>query len=194
MIAVLTLMARAFLSLTGWTVRNDVPPSVQKCVIVAAPHTSNWDFPYTLAVARMLDMKFYWVGKHTLFKGPLGPIMRALGGIPVDRRKSQNFVQQIAQAMQAADAMAVAMAPEGTRSKTEFWKSGFYYIAREAGVPVVLGFLDFRAKVGGLGPIIDPERSKREVMDDIRAFYDGIEGQRHHLYTSPKLRDETDDL
>lgn len=183
-------LAKSYLAATGWTVRNDVPPEVKKFVIIAAPHTSNWDFPVTMAIARTIDMKFYWVGKHTLFEGPLGPLMKQLGGIPIDRRKSQGFVEQTAEAIEAADAIALGIAPEGTRSKGEYWKSGFYHIAKEAGVPIALGFLDWERKVGGLGPLVDSSQSKKAVMDEIRAFYDGITGHTHANYTRPRLRNE----
>ncbi|QDG53479.1 acyltransferase [Persicimonas caeni] len=184
------LLAKAYLAATGWTVRNDVPDDVDKFVIIAAPHTSNWDFPVTLAVAKTIDMKFYWVGKHTLFRWPFGGLMRRLGGIPIDRRSSQGFVEQIAEAFDDADAMALGIAPEGTRSKRDHWKSGFYHIAREAGVPIVLGFLDWGRKEGGLGPMVDASQSKKEVMDQIRAFYADKEGKRHDTYTEPRLRNE----
>lgn len=169
---------------------NEVPPGVDKFVIIAAPHTSNWDFPITLAVAAMIDMKFYFVGKHTMFRKPFGGMMRRLGGISVDRRKSQNFVDQVAEAFRTADRMALGIAPEGTRSRSEFWKSGFYHIARAANVPIVLGFLDYKTKTGGLGPMVDPNLPKNEVMDIIRDFYADKEGRRHELYTEPRLRDE----
>jgi 1-acyl-sn-glycerol-3-phosphate acyltransferase len=187
-------LTKAYLDSIGWTVRNDVPDDVDKFVIIAAPHTSNWDFPITMAVARQIDMKFYWVGKHTLFEpAPVGRFMKSLGGIPIDRRKSQNFVEQIAEAFDEADAMALGIAPEGTRSKREYWKSGFYYIAREAGVPIALGFLDYGKKVGGLGPLVDSSLPKKVVMDKIRDFYDGIEGHRPENYTKPRLRNEEED-
>ena len=187
-------LAKTYLSATGWTVHNEVPPEVKKFVIIAAPHTSNWDFPITMAIARQIDMRFYWVGKHTLFEpAPVGKIMKGLGGIPIDRRKSQNFVEQIAEAFDAADAMALGIAPEGTRSKRQYWKSGFYYIAREAGVPISLGFLDYKKKVGGLGPLVDSSQSKKAVMDQIREFYAGIEGHTPENYTPPRLRNEDED-
>lgn len=186
------LLAKAFLAATGWTVRNDVPADVDKFVIIAAPHTSNWDFPFTLAVAATIDMKFYWVGKHTLFRWPFGGLMRRLGGIPIDRRKSQNFVEQIAQAFDEADALALGLAPEGTRSKAERWKSGFYYIAREAGVPIVCGFLDFGQKEGGLGPMVDSSLPIDDVMEKLRAFYADKIGMRHENYTPPRLRPRAD--
>src|SRR5690554_7659736 len=103
--AVLKFFAKIYLKLVGWTVESEVPAGVDKFVIIAAPHTSNWDFPITIAVAAMIDMKFYFVGKHTMFRRPFGGLFRRLGGIPVDRRKSRNFVDQVADAFAEADRM-----------------------------------------------------------------------------------------
>jgi 1-acyl-sn-glycerol-3-phosphate acyltransferase len=187
---VIKLLAKAYLGAIGWTVRNDVPDDVDKYVIIAAPHTSNWDFPITLAIAATIDMQFYWVGKHTLFRWPFGGLMRKLGGISIDRRKSQNFVEQIAEAFEEADALALGLAPEGTRSKADHWKSGFYYIAREAGVPIVSGFLDYGRKEGGLGPMVDSSQPIEAVMEKLRTFYADKIGKRHQNYTPPRLRQE----
>jgi 1-acyl-sn-glycerol-3-phosphate acyltransferase len=189
---VIELLAKAFLAATGWTVRNDVPADVDKFVIIAAPHTSNWDFPVTLAIAATIDMKFYWVGKHTMFRWPFGGLMRKLGGIPIDRRKSQNFVEQIAEAFDEADALALGLAPEGTRSKVEHWKSGFYYIAREAGVPIVCGFVDFGRKEGGLGPMVDSSEPIEAVMEKLREFYADKIGKRPEKFTPPTLRSKAE--
>jgi 1-acyl-sn-glycerol-3-phosphate acyltransferase len=189
---VFELLAKAYLAAIGWTVRNDVPADVDKFVIIAAPHTSNWDFPITMSIAATIDMKFYWVGKHTLFRWPFGGLMRKLGGIPIDRRKSQNFVEQIAEAFDDADALALGLAPEGTRSKVDHWKSGFYYIAHEAGVPIVCGFLDYGRKRGGLGPMVDSAEAVEAVMETLRAFYADKSGKRHENYTPPKLRQEVE--
>ncbi|MFW5966816.1 MAG: lysophospholipid acyltransferase family protein [Persicimonas sp.] len=185
----LELLARAYLKAGGWTVVNELPDDLDKFVIIAAPHTSNWDFPVTMALAATVDMKFYWVGKHTLFRPPFGRLMRALGGIPVDRRKSSNFVEQIAREFDRADRLALGIAPEGTRSKAEYWKSGFYHIAHLAGVPIVCGFVDFKRKVGGLGRVIDSSQSKEAVLAELRDFYDGIEGKRPENFTPPRFRE-----
>ncbi len=187
-INVFKILARAYLAATGWTVQNDLPKGLDKFVIIAAPHTSNWDFPVTLAIAATIDMKFYWVGKHTMFRWPFGWLMRLLGGISVDRRKSTNFVQQIAEAFDEADKMALGIAPEGTRSRSKYWKSGFYYIARESEVPIVCGFVDWENKRGGLGPVIDASRPKAEVLEELQDFYDDIQGRRPEQYTRPKFR------
>ncbi|AWV88893.1 lysophospholipid acyltransferase family protein [Bradymonas sediminis] len=186
----LKFFAKIYLKLVGWSVDSELPEGVDKFVIIAAPHTSNWDFPITLAVAAMIDMKFFFVGKHTMFRPPVGGLFKKLGGIPVDRSKSRNFVDQIADAFAQADRMALGIAPEGTRSKRKYWKSGFYYIARAADVPIVLGYLDYKTRRGGLGPIIDSSQPVEVVMEQVREFYAGKEGRNHDQYTPPRLRVE----
>lgn len=171
----------------GWRVENRVP-DVEKCVIIAAPHTSNWDFPFTIAVASALNLDFYWLGKHTMFENVFGPLLKNIGGIPIDRRTRGNYVEQIADFIQEKDRIALALAPEGTRSKVERWKSGFYHIARTANVPIVLGFLDFENKVGGLGKAIWPIGTKDDVLGQIRDFYHAEMAYCPELFVDPCFR------
>lgn len=185
--------ARLCLERTGWSVHSELPPGTDKFVVIAAPHTSNWDFPLALAVAAVLEVKFYFVGKHTLFRPPFGGLMRKLGGIPVHRQKTKNFVAQVVEIIKGADRIALAIAPEGTRSRSEYWRSGFYHIARGAGVPIVPGYVDYKSKTGGLGAPIDPSQPKEAVMDQVRAFYADKSARRPELYTEPRLRDERGD-
>ena len=136
---VLRAFSLAFLRTTGWTIEGALPPDAAKCVLIAAPHTSNWDLPYTLMVAFALNLQVYWMGKQSLFKRPFGALMKWLGGIPVDRSKSTNLVAASAAAIQAADGpLQLVVPPEGTRGKTRHWKTGFYHIAVAAQVPIVL--------------------------------------------------------
>jgi len=130
------------------------------------------------------------MAKHTIFWGPFGPLLRAMRGIPVDRRSPQNLVQQVAERFAQADELVLAVPPEGTRKQVEYWKSGFYQIARAAGVPVVLGFLDFERKVGGLGPVLHLTQDVRADMDRIRAFYRDMRGKHPELESTPRLREE----
>ena len=174
----LRAFSRITLRLTGWTVEGQLPDKATKSVLIAAPHTSNWDLPYTLMLAFVLRLRVYWMGKHSLFKGPLGPVMRWLGGIPVNREQSSNLVASSAQAMRAAKGpMQLIVPPEGTRGKTRHWKTGFYFIAQEAGVPIVLAFVDYGRKVGGLGPVFEPTGDLERDMADIKAFYAPIKGK-----------------
>lgn len=182
-----------YLKAAGWEAIGEVPEG--KYIVVAAPHTSNWDLPYTLAVAWVLGVKIHWLGKHTLFEGPFGPFMKALRGVPIDRRSSNNATKSVANWIQDQKGdVVLAVAVEGTRSKKEFWKSGFFYIAKEANVPLLLGFLDYKNKRGGFGPVLQPTEHPRELMDQMRAFYDGIEGKRHENTTPVRLREEVTDV
>ena len=127
--------AQLALKLSGW--RLDIQlPEEKKFILIGAPHTSNWDFPLALLVFWTLDLKVYWVAKIQLFRGPLYYLFTALGGIPVDRSTSHGFIKQITKEFDKTDEMVLAIAPEGTRSRTEYWKSGFYHIALSAGVPI----------------------------------------------------------
>lgn len=164
------------LRLSGWRLEGKFP-DLPKYVMIAAPHTSNWDFPVTLGICFAARAKIYWMGKASLFKGPLGPIMRWLGGVPVDRSKSNNLVQQMVDVFNSSERLVLTIPPEGTRSKVKQWKSGFYHIAVGAKVPIVLAFLDFRRKVGGFGPVFEPTGNVDQDMRDIQAFYKDIVGK-----------------
>lgn len=175
---VLRGLSMAFLKSTGWRLEGSLPPNMPKCVLIAAPHTSNWDLPYTLMLAFSLRLRVYWMGKQSLFRAPFGGVMRWLGGIPVNREQSSNLVASSAQAMRAAKGpMQLIVPPEGTRGKTRHWKTGFYFIAQEAGVPIVLAFVDYGRKVGGLGPVFEPTGDLERDMADIKAFYAPIKGK-----------------
>jgi 1-acyl-sn-glycerol-3-phosphate acyltransferase len=182
-------MGRTWMGVFGWRVEGG-PPATRKFVFIAAPHTSNWDLPFMLATAYILGLRVSWLGKHTLFEGPWGWFMKALGGIPVDRRSKHNMVQQVAERFANSDELMLAVPPEGTRKKVEYWKSGFYHIARAAQVPVVMGFLDFGRKVAGLGPPLNTTGDVRADMDQIRAFYRDIRGKIPELECTPRLREE----
>ncbi len=168
----------AFLRLTGWKVEGSLPVNAHKCVLIAAPHTSNWDLPYTLMVAFALRLNVYWMGKQSLFKPPFGGLMRWLGGIAVNREQASNLVDASAQALVAAQgSVQLVVPPEGTRSKTRYWKTGFYYIALQAQVPIVLAYMDYGRKRSGLGPVFQPTGDIDADMAAIKAFYAPIQGK-----------------
>lgn len=150
---------------------------MKKAVVVAAPHTTNWDLPFALAVAWTLGVRIRWVGKHTLFRFPFGPLMRALGGVSVDRRGSHDAVTAIAELMKQHDDLLLVIPPEGTREKADRWKTGFYYIALAADVPIILGFLDYEKKRGGLGHVFYPKGVLEDDVAAMRAFYANIRGK-----------------
>lgn len=168
----------AFLRLTGWKVEGTLPPEAAKSVFIAAPHTSNWDLPYTLMVAFALRLNPYWMGKQSIFKAPFGGIMKWLGGIPVNREQSSNLVAASADAIGAADGpLQLIVPPEGTRSKTRYWKTGFYYIALGAQVPIVMAYMDYSTKRSGLGPLFKPTGDVQADMAAIKGFYAPFKGK-----------------
>ena len=160
----------------GWQVVSE-PPQPRKFVLIAAPHTSNWDLLVMLAVAFSYQTKIFWMGKHTLFRWPLGVFFKWLGGIPIDRSSTHDVVAQSVALFQREDELILAVPPEGTRSKTRYWKTGFYYIAKGAGVPVVMGFIDFGRKRSGIGPTLWPTGDIEADLELVRAFYADITGK-----------------
>jgi 1-acyl-sn-glycerol-3-phosphate acyltransferase len=168
----------AFLKLTGWRVEGSLPEGATKCVLIAAPHTSNWDLPYTLMVGFALRLNLYWMGKHSIFRPPFGGLMKWLGGIPVNREKSSNLVAASVEAIRAAQGpLQLTVPPEGTRSKTRYWKTGFYHIAVGAQVPIVMAYMDYARKVSGLGPVFHPTGDIERDMESIKAFYAPFKGK-----------------
>lgn len=166
----LRLISLLLLKLVRWQARG-TPPEKQRFVLIAAPHTSNWDFPLMLLVVLKLRLRIYWMGKDSLFHFPFGPLMRWLGGIPVDRSKSNNTVEQIVRLYQSRDSMVVLIPPEGTRARVERWKTGFYHIANNAGVPILMGYLDAAHREAGLADYFQPTGDIDADMQNIRKFY-----------------------
>ncbi|MCA9657489.1 MAG: lysophospholipid acyltransferase family protein [Myxococcales bacterium] len=182
------LLARTWLKLNGWKTFGTIDHD--KFVMIAAPHTSNWDLIYMLAVGWEMNVKIRWLGKHTIFRPPFGWIFRRLGGIPVDRRAHHNLVEQAAQHLREADAMVLAVPPAGTRSARPYWKSGFYWIAHTAGVPIALGFLDYGKREGGVGGFFTPTGDVHKDMDVLREFYADKRGKIPKNESRIRLREE----
>lgn len=173
----LRFISIGILKLIGWTAAGKELDH-QKFVLIAAPHTSNWDFPLMLLVVLKLRLRVYWMGKHTLFPFPFGGMMKWLAGIPIDRKKSHNVVKQIVREFKANDDLVVLIPPEGTRSKVSEWKSGFYHIARMSDVPIMLGYVDADRKTAGLADFYTPTGDTDKDMLNIRAFYEDKKGIR----------------
>lgn len=163
-------IARVLLRLIGWRLVYAPPPG-PRAVVVVYPHTSNWDFPIGVIGRAALDLPLRYVAKHTLFRWPFGMLFRGLGGIAVDRRVSTGLVEQLRAQFDAHDTFYLAITPEGTRSRTEYWKSGFYQLARAAGVPVGLGFIDYGGKRIGIGAWLELSGNADADMARIAAFY-----------------------
>lgn len=176
-----------------WSLRWKViiePFPGEKFVLIGAPHTSNLDFVFMLATSWYLRLKLYFVGKHTLFWPPMGWILTSLGGIPVDRRASHGVVDQIAERIKAVDEFILVITPPGTRQRTDHWKSGFYWIAMKAEVPIVCGALDYPKKTVDLSMSFLPSGDIQSDMQTIRTFYQGVQGRFPHKQTAIRVREE----
>jgi 1-acyl-sn-glycerol-3-phosphate acyltransferase len=189
---VFKVLARIFLKLTGWAMAGEVP-TARSYVLIAAPHTSNWDLAYMLAIAWLCDVNIHWMGKHTLFSPPFGWVMKRLGGIPIYRHRRDNIVQQMAEQLTSRGSLVLVVPPEGTRGPAEYWKSGFYHIANLAQVPIVMGYLDYAKKRGGFGPALMPTGDVKTDMKVIRAFYNDKVGKHLDNHGRIRLREEGED-
>lgn len=179
-------IARAILRIMGWQT-HVIPPRTSRYLLIGAPHTSNWDLLFMMLLMASEQIPIRWMGKDTLFKGPLGIFMRSIGGIPVNRRKRTRLVDQIAEIFDEHEDMIIGIAPEGTRSKTNHWRSGFYYIALKANVPIVMAYMDFSSKLCGLGPSFMPSGDIHADFEIIREFYSGMTGKNPKLQGEIKL-------
>lgn len=171
--AVGRLFARIFLTAIGWKLEGELPET-PKFVLIAAPHTSNWDLPIMLSLAFLLRARVFWMSKESVFRWPFGGLMRWLGGIPIDRSKPNGVVGQSIERFNNSDALILAVPPEGTRKKVRRWKSGFYHIAVGANIPVGLGFLDYKRRRGGVNGLFHPTGDYEKDLGELQSFYAGI--------------------
>nr|KEP24305.1 acyl-phosphate glycerol 3-phosphate acyltransferase [Georgenia sp. SUBG003] len=184
--------AGAYWALSRWNFRSEPLVKGGAGILVGAPHTSNWDFALMLAISWRAGAPVRYLGKHTLFRKPFGPLMRALGGIPVDRANPAGLVDELVSRVKAGERFYLVVTPEGTRSASPYWKSGFYRIARATGLPVTLGYVDRTTMTAGLGPTLALTGDVTADMDRIRAFYrdkTGVTGRT----TTPRLHEESSD-
>ncbi|MFF2271146.1 1-acyl-sn-glycerol-3-phosphate acyltransferase [Agromyces sp. NPDC058136] len=183
------LVSSVYWALSRWTLAGEPAPT-RPTVLVGAPHTSNWDFVLMLAIAWRKGIDVRWLGKKSLFTGWRGPIMRGLGGIAVDRSDPSRVVGEVVERIRAGEVFGLVVTPDGTRGAHEYWKSGFYRIARETGMPVTLGYVDRTTMTTGLGPTIELTGDVAADMDVIRAFYADKAGVRPEQRVEPRLREE----
>lgn len=169
--------SRGLLRLLGWRVLGELSPRAARSVVVAAPHTSNWDFPMMMLAAFALGMHVRWLGKAALFRAPFGSLMRWLGGIAVRRERANDLVRASVLALQQASGpLQWVVAPEGTRRRATDWKTGFHHIARGAGLPIQLSYLDWGERRCGLGPLVEPGEDVEADVARIRDFYAPFRG------------------
>ena len=163
-------LARAALRVAGWRIVGEVP-ALPRFVAIVAPHTSNWDFFVGLATLYALDLEVRWLGKHTLFRGPLGGILRRLGGRPVRRSAPEGVVAEVSSAIRAEARFILALAPEGTRDRVAEWRTGFYHIAMAAGVPILPVWFDWSRREIGLGEPLRPTGDLAADLARLQAYY-----------------------
>jgi 1-acyl-sn-glycerol-3-phosphate acyltransferase len=177
-------LGRAALALLGFRLEGEVP-DIPKCVTIVAPHTSNWDFVVGLAGMLALGVDFRWLGKHTLFRFPFGRVLRWLGGIAVDRRAAEGVVREVAQHFRTRPQLYLAVTPEGTRKAVERWKSGFYRIALNAGVPILPVSFDHSRRVITLWPTLMPTGDYAADLSALAARFDSRMARRPAGYLRP---------
>lgn len=174
-------LASLLLRLSGWRLVGEAPAQ-RRLVLIAAPHTSNWDFALMLLAVLKAGVSLHWMGKHTLFRRPFGGLMHWLGGIPIDRSRANNVVAEMVDNYRRHDELILLITPEGTRSAGVRWKTGFYQIARGAGVPILLAFVDGERRELGFGPLFQPTGDIERDLPEIQAFYAGLRGVRGRRY------------
>ncbi len=168
------IISKWLLDLGGWTIKGVIPPDSKKAVIVAAPHTSMWDFVIGRLAYGVIGVKVKFLIKKEIFFFPLGPVLKWLGGLPVDRSRSGNMVQHVASMFEKSGSLFVVITPEGTRRPNPRWKRGFYYIAQRANLPVALGYIDYGKKEGGIGKVMELSGDIDKDMEEIKRFYLGM--------------------
>ena len=177
-------LCRAYMALVGWKMRGDWP-DLPKVILLAAPHTSNWDTLLMLATAGAYRLKLNWMGKKSLVQGPFGFVMRALGVLPVDRSAANGLVGSVSDAITRTNQIILAISPEGTRKRAEEWKKGFYLIAQAAKVPIVFAVLDFKTKIITISGWLMPSGDFEADWPLIRGYYAKAEGKYNQNFVLP---------
>lgn len=176
------LLSRFIFWITGWSLNANWPIGVKKAVLIAIPHTSNWDILYARAAFYLMDIPVRFTIKKEVMVGPLGWLLSGLGAIPIDRKKipggrKQTYTEAMTQMLKDSDELVIMVTPEGTRSAVKKWKSGFYHTALGANVPVVIGYLDYKNKEAGIGPTIYPDGNMDAQIEEMMAFGRTVTGK-----------------
>ena len=182
------LFAKIFFKLKGWKIRGGIPVGIKKCVLIAAPHTSNWDFLYGSFAWKLFGMDVKYLAKKELFRFPFGIFFRALGGIPVDRSKHTNLVDAMVALVNSKEEIIVLMTPEGTRKKVDNWKMGFYHLALKANIPIVLGKINYKEKEAVVEGSFFPSGNIEKDFEIIRTFYKDVVGRNPDNFSLDAIR------
>ena len=173
-------IGKFFLTITGWKFKGDIPRS-DRIILVAGPHTSNWDFLLALAFIFGLNLNVFWIGKHTLFKNGFSKIMRKLGGIPVDRASPELLMNEVSHIVKKQQGVIIAISPEGTRKKVERLKSGFLRIAKTTNSQILLAGIDFESKLIHLGKLFQPSGNTESDLLNVHNYFRQFKGKRHEF-------------
>lgn len=184
-------LARAILALRGWRIEGEL--AEKRAVIVAGPHTSNWDYLFLELVTLHLGVRLRWLGKHTIFRPPVGWVARWLGGIPVQRGAPQKLVLELVQMFDENERLIVLFTPEGSRGYRDHWKSGFLHVARAAGVPILAAAIHYPKRLVRIREPLDPETPTAELMATLRSFYRDSCGRYPDQAAPVRLRREDED-
>jgi len=174
--------------ITGWKIQGGLPAGVKKCVLIAAPHTSNWDFLYGSCAWSLFGFNVKYLAKKELFKFPFGIFFKALGGVPVDRSKHTNLVDAMVELVNSKDEIVVLMTPEGTRKKIDHWKTGFYHLAQKANIPIVLGKINYAKKVAIVEKLLIPSGDINKDFEIIREFYKDAVGRNPENFSLAAIK------
>ena len=175
-------LSRIVFWITGWSLNDNWPKGLKKAVLIAIPHTSNWDLLYARSAFYLMDIPVRFTIKKEVMVGPLGWFIKALGGIAIDRKRipggrKQTYTEAMVNMLKESDELVIMVTPEGTRSAVKKWKSGFYHIALGADVPVVVGYLDYKKKEAGIGPAIYPNGDMEGQIEEMMAFGRTVTGK-----------------
>lgn len=182
------LIARIFFRLNGWKISGKIPDGIKKCVLIAAPHTSSWDFIYGSFAWKLFGLDVKYLIKKEWFRFPFGPFFRVLGGIPVDRSRATNFVDAMVELVNSKEEIIVLITPEGTRKRVEKWKTGFYFLAMKAKIPVVLGKMNYVTKTAIIGHSFVPSGNMQKDFEIIREFYKDAVGKNPENFSVEAIR------
>ena len=181
-------ISRLILKLFGWGVAENLPPERMRCVMIAAPHTSNWDFFIARLAFAVIQVPVRFTIKHTWMRFPFNLFFGPLGGIGINRKPKSDsnrkvrYTDEMAELYTIHKELAIMVTPEGTRGLRTKWKTGFYYVAQKANVPICLGYVDYKRKLAGVGPVISSDQPIEEGMKEITAFYKTIAPRHPKLY------------
>jgi 1-acyl-sn-glycerol-3-phosphate acyltransferase len=164
-------LANVIFKVAGWKQVGNLPPEIKKCIMVAAPHTSNWDFIYSRGAFYLMDLPVKFTIKSESMVGPLGWLLKRMGALPVNRQKNNNLVNTMVDLFNENEQLIIMVTPEGTRKYQPRWRKGFYHAAYAAGVPIALGYLDYKKKYAGVGPVFYPTGDVEGDIEKIKDFY-----------------------